>query len=269
MTNLKTGRMTETAEQATKYQQFRNLHRAGDPLILVNAWDVASARVVAAAGATAIATTSAGVAWSLGAPDGDSLDRGRAIDLVARIAAAVTLPVSADIESGFGATPDEVAATVAAIRAAGAVGINIEDGVRTIADHAERLRAIDTTSIFVNARIDTYLRGTGDIRDAIDRAHAFIEAGAEGIFVPGVADESTIKTLVGEIPAPLNILVGAGSPSVRALTDLGVARISLGSSVAQAAYAVARRAAVEALGLGTYEAVGNALDYGELNAIMG
>ncbi len=238
-------------------------------MVLVNAWDVASARIVVATGAPAVATTSAGVAWSLGRPDGDALDRDLAVAMIRRMAAAVEVPVTADIESGFGATPADVAVTVRAVAEAGAAGINIEDGTRDIREHADRLAAIRELPVFVNARIDTYLRGSGDIADAIRRAHAFLDAGADGVFLPGVSDATSIATLVAEIPAPLNILVGPGSLTVGALADLGVARISLGSSVAQAAYAVAEHAAHEAYRTGTYEAVAGGLDYTALNTLLG
>lgn len=129
------------AAQVTRAAAFAGLHTPASPLALANAWDVAGARLVEAAGGAAVATTSAGVAWSLGAPDGDALARDRALDLVSRVAAAVSVPVTADIEGGFGADPAGVAETVAGVLAAGAVGINIEDGDRAPADHAERLAA--------------------------------------------------------------------------------------------------------------------------------
>jgi 2-methylisocitrate lyase-like PEP mutase family enzyme len=256
-------------EQRTQTETFRSLHRPGEPLVLVNAWDAASAAIIAAAGAPAVATTSAGVAWSLGAPDGDALGRQATVDAVRRVAAVVRIPVSADIESGYGDTPEEVAATAAAVRAAGAVGVNIEDGTRDVAAASERIAACRGQDLFVNARIDTFLRGTGDLADTVARAAAFVEAGADGVFVPGVTDPATIAVLVREIPAPLNVLAGPGSPPVKDLAGLGVARISLGSAVAEAAYAVARRAADEAYhGAGGYRALDGGLDYGTLNALV-
>jgi 2-methylisocitrate lyase-like PEP mutase family enzyme len=259
-------------------QLFRTLHTADRPLVLVNAWDVASARIVEAAGATAIATTSAGVAWSLGAPDGDALGRDLAVDLVTRIVAAVSVPVTADIESGFGETPDDVANTIRAIVDAGAVGVNIEDALhdgagplRDVDEQCARLaaaRAAARIPLYINARVDTYLRGAGGVEETVARATAYLAAGADGVFVPGVADPDTIAALVAAIPAPLNILAGPGSPSVPELAKLGVARVSLGSSVAQAAYAVAHRAAAEAYATGTYAALTDSLDYGALNALL-
>lgn len=260
---------------------FRSLHE-GSPLVLANAWDVASARVIERAGATAIATTSAGVAWSLGAADGSLVDRDRAIDLIARIAASVDLPVTADVEDGYADDPSGVAETIERVLVAGAAGVNIEDAVhdgvshlRSIADQAERIRAARTAGgsrCFINARVDTFLCGTGTLdsrmAETFVRADAYIRAGADGIFVPGVADPEAIAKLVAGISAPLNILVGPGSPSVAELGELGVARVSLGSSIAQAAYAIARRSAEEFFNRGTYATLDGALDYLETNALM-
>lgn len=268
-------------DQHTRALHFRSLHVPGEPLVLVNAWDAASARIVAAAGARAVATTSAGVAWSLGAPDGDALGRDAAVDLVGRVVAAVPLPVTADIESGYGDTVDEVAATVRAVVAAGAVGVNVEDArhdggapLREAGEQCARLAAVRAAAekagmpLYVNARIDTFLRGAGGVEETVARAHAYLAAGADGVFVPGVVDPETVAALVAAIPAPLNVLAGPGAPPVPELARLGVARVSLGSSVAEAAYAVARRAAEEAFGTGTYAALADALDYGTLNELM-
>ncbi|MEV4343463.1 isocitrate lyase/phosphoenolpyruvate mutase family protein [Actinoplanes sp. NPDC049596] len=248
---------------------FRSLHIPGTPLVLVNVWDAATARIAAASGAPAVATTSAGVAWSLGAPDGDALDRAEAIAAIRRVAAAVEVPVTADIESGFGATPAEVAETVRLVAEAGAVGVNLEDGDRTVEEQAERITAARTAGVFVNARLDAYLRGRGDLDETVARAQAFIEAGADGIFVPGVVDPSTVAALAERIPAPLNILTGPGAPTVGELAKLGVARVSLGSGAAQAAYGMFRRVTRQALEEGTYaEELAESYDFGELNDLM-
>jgi 2-methylisocitrate lyase-like PEP mutase family enzyme len=258
---------------------FRALHDGPAVLALPNAWDVASARLVEDAGAAAVATTSAGVAWSLGAPDGDRLDRDRAVDLVARVVSAVDIPVSADIEGGFADGAEGVAGTVRAVLAAGAVGVNLEDAdhrgagaLLPVAEQAERIaaaRAAAGGGLFLNARIDTYLRGAPDpLRETLTRAAAYVAAGADGIFVPGVTDPETIAALVAGVPVPLNVLAGPGAPPVPELAKLGVARVSLGSSIAEAAYAVADRAARELLTTGTYAALAGALDYGRLNALL-
>ncbi|GIG63917.1 isocitrate lyase/PEP mutase family protein [Phytomonospora endophytica] len=255
---------------------FRELHVPGRPLLLANAWDAASARVIADAGAPAVATTSAGVAWSLGAPDGDALDRDAAIALIARVVAAVDVPVTADVEGGFAHDAAGVGETLRLVAEAGAAGVNLEDAghgtdepLLPIAEFAERLAAAGAAGIFVNARIDTYLRGVGDPAGRLDatleRAAAYVAAGADGIFVPGVVDVETATALAKGIDAPVNLLIGPGAPSVAELAATGVARLSLGSGVAQAAYAVARKAARELFESGTYEAVADAVDYGELN----
>jgi 2-methylisocitrate lyase-like PEP mutase family enzyme len=243
-------------------EKFRALH-TGRTLVLPNA--------------EAVATTSAGVAWSLGAPDGDKLSRERAVDLVARIAAGARVPVSADIESGFGATAAEVGDTVRAIADAGAAGINIEDGaypdLRPVEEQADRIAAARKAGpLFVNARIDTYLFGIGDpdtrLAATVARAKAFVDAGADGIFVPGLVDPELIAALVSQVPAPLNVLAGPGAPPVAALAELGVARVSVGSGIAQAAYAVATRCATELLSTGTYDSLATDLGYGDLNALL-
>lgn len=260
---------------------FRSLHVPGRPLLLPNAWDVASARLVEDAGAGAVATTSAGVAWALGAADGDRLDRDRALRAVERIAGAVRVPVTADIEGGYAQDPQGVADTVRAVLAAGAAGVNIEDAaphgtgpLRPAGEQAERIAAAraaaDATGVplFVNARVDTFLRGAGGVDDALERAAVYLAAGADGIFVPGTVDPGTVKELAEGIQAPLNVLAGPGAPPAGELAALGVARVSVGSGVAEAAYALVRRAARELLGPGTYDAQTGGLAYGELNELM-
>ncbi|MDI1462921.1 isocitrate lyase/phosphoenolpyruvate mutase family protein [Catellatospora sp. KI3] len=257
---------------------FRSLHVPGTPLVLANAWDAVGARIAAASGAPAVATTSAGVCWAVGAPDGGVLARDEALGQLARIVRAVAVPVTADIESGFGDTPAEVADTIRAVLAIGAVGVNIEDRVRggahplrEVDDQCERLAAAKQAGgdgLFVNVRVDTFLAGAGGLAETVERAKAYVAAGADGVFVPGTADPHTIGALVAAIPAPVNILAGPGSPTVAQLAGLGVARISLGSSVAEAAYAVVMRAAREALETGTYTALADKADYGTLNDLM-
>ncbi|WP_406297480.1 isocitrate lyase/phosphoenolpyruvate mutase family protein [Embleya sp. NBC_00888] len=265
---------------------FRALHTSAAPLALANVWDAAGARLVADAGASAVATTSAGVAWGLGAADGDRLGRERALELIARVVAAVDVPVTADIESGFGEDPEGVAETIRGVLAAGAVGVNLEDALhtgsvplRTPVDQAERIAAARAAAdaagvpLFINARLDTYLRGVGDgpderLRETLDRATAYLAAGADGIFVPGVTDPTTVATLAETLPAPLNVLVGPGAPAVAELGKLGVARVSLGSAIAEAAYAVVRRSARELFETGTYSSLTDTIPYGDLNALL-
>ncbi|MER7332406.1 MULTISPECIES: isocitrate lyase/phosphoenolpyruvate mutase family protein [unclassified Micromonospora] len=276
--------MTTTHQQHAA-RLLHSLHRPGSPLVLPNAWDAASARIVADCGAAAVATTSAGVSWSLGAPDGDKLDRERALAVVARVCAAVTVPVTADIESGYAADPAGVARTVTAVLAAGAVGVNIEDAapagtspLRPADEQCARIRAAREAAdeagvrLFVNARTDVFLRAVGDpadrLAETLRRAEAYRAAGADGIFVPGVGDAETVGALVAGIDGPVNVLAGPGALSVADLAGLGVARVSLGSALAEAAYGLVRRAATEALRSGSYDSLAGAIGYGELNALL-
>ncbi|MBC9713603.1 isocitrate lyase/phosphoenolpyruvate mutase family protein [Streptomyces sp. TRM66268-LWL] len=275
--------MTNTAALIAKARALQALHIPGQPLVLANVWDIPSARIVQDAGATALATTSSGVSWELGAADGDHLDRDRAVEAVRRIAGAVELPVSADIERGYGELPADVAETVRAILGAGAVGINIEDsvgaGLRPAEEMAERIAAARAAAddagvpLFVNARTDTYLRQVGEadarLAETLRRAAVYREAGADGIFVPGVVAPGTVKELVDGIEAPLNILAGPGAPDVREFAGLGVARISVGGRIAEAVHGLVRRAAKEVLAGGGYTQMADAMEYGELNELLG
>ncbi|GAA3090253.1 isocitrate lyase/phosphoenolpyruvate mutase family protein [Pseudonocardia yunnanensis] len=273
--------MTTDTTATDRATRFRQLHETG-VLVLPNAWDAASARLIEDAGAQAIATTSAGVAWSLGHADGNHLPRELAADAVRRIVGVVSVPVTADIETGYGETPAELRSTIEAIIAAGAVGINIEDAgvpLRETGEQAGRIRTVreaaDATGVplFVNARIDTYLRQVGDpagrLDETVSRARAYINAGADGIFVPGLLDVETLRELAGLLPVPLNVMAGPGAPAVAELAALGVRRVSVGTAIAQAAYATARRGARELLDGGTYDSLAlGGVDYGELNALL-
>ncbi|MEV4615176.1 isocitrate lyase/phosphoenolpyruvate mutase family protein [Kitasatospora sp. NPDC049258] len=270
--------------QHHKAELLHTLHRPGAPLVLANVWDAASARLVADAGAPAIATASASVSWTLGVPDGHRLDKARALAQTALIAGAVDLPVTADLEHGFADTPAGVADTVTELLATGAVGVNLEDSwsgpgpLRPVADAAERIaaarRAADAAGIplFLNARTDVFLLGVGDPADRLDealtRARAFVAAGADGIFVPGVTDPATVAALARALPVPLNVLAGPGAPTVAELAALGVGRISLGPGLAKAAYAAVRRAAREVYTDGGYLALADGLGFDEMNALF-
>ncbi|MEU4096009.1 isocitrate lyase/phosphoenolpyruvate mutase family protein [Streptomyces sp. NPDC026673] len=269
------------SELKAKAELFRSLHVPGRPLLLANAWDAASARVAERAGAAAVATTSSGVSWTLGTADGGHVDPGLALELTARVAAAVAVPVSADIEGGYAADPEGVAATVRAVLAAGAVGVNIEDSyeggpgpLRAAADQAARIaaarRAADEAGVplFVHARTDTFLRGPGDLAETLERAAQYIAAGADGVFVPGVTDPAVVGALAEGIDAPVGILAGPGAPPVSVLASAGAARVSLGSAVAEAAYALVDRAARELSAAGTYTAVEGGIPWGDLNALL-
>jgi 2-methylisocitrate lyase-like PEP mutase family enzyme len=239
---------------------FRARHHSGEPLVLPNAWDAASARVIEKAGAEAIATTSAGVAWSLGVPDGDHLTADDAVAVVARIVRVVDVPVTADIEGGYG----DVAGTVKRVQDAGAVGINIEDGVDAQPQRIADARAAG--DLFINARIDTFLFGVGGVDETVKRAQEYLDAGADGIFVPGVVDADTIRELVERISAPINVMAGPGAPSVAELAKLGVRRVSVGAAIPVAAYSLVAAAADEILRFGTYDRSRAELTHGDLNS---
>ncbi len=271
-------------DQALDFRR-RHLPGAATILVLPNAWDAMSARVIEEAGAPAIATTSSGVSWSLGRPDGEGLTRDEMIAAVRRIAGAVAVPVSADIEGGYGSgTPEDVAETVAAVIAAGAVGVNLEDAARggeeglletsRQVDRIAAARAAATArgELFVNARVDTYLRSVGPankrLEETVGRARAYVAAGADGIFVPGVVDAPTVRLLAGAIEAPLNVMAGPGAPSIAELRELGVARVSVGPSIALAALGAIRRAATEIQSHGTYDEMRGAVDFSEADGLF-
>ncbi|WP_433833277.1 isocitrate lyase/PEP mutase family protein [Actinoplanes sp. CA-015351] len=250
-----------------KASLFRELHER-DVLVLPNAWDAASAALVVRAGAKAVATTSAGVAWSLGRPDGEGLTFEEMLTAVRRISAAVGVPVTADIESGYG----DVAAAVRGTIDAGAVGANIEDAVRPIDEQVTLIRtarrAAGDSGFVINARTDVFLSGSGALDEVLARAAAYAEAGADCLFVPGLLDLAALRTLTAASPLPVNAMAGPGSPSVAELAGAGVRRVSLGSSIAQAAYGLVERAAQEALTKGTFDALDGAASYPDLNALF-
>jgi 2-methylisocitrate lyase-like PEP mutase family enzyme len=268
-----------------KSEILRDLHRGPTILVLPNAWDAISARIFEAEGFPAIATTSAGVANALGYPDGGIVPPREMIEAVARITRAVSVPVTADFEHAYGATPTAVADNVMRVIAAGAVGINIEDCVPGATDmeplslQADKITTIAKAAqtagvrVVINARTDVFLRGFGAAETrlgvAIDRGKAFLAAGADCVFVPGVRDRETISALVQGIGGPINILATKGSPSVDELRALGVARVSVGSGPHRATLAIARDIARELKNKGTYESfTAHALTFDEANGLL-
>ena len=277
--------MVDIEQQKSKANAFRQMHRGSNILVLPNAWDVVSARLFEEAGFGAIATTSAGVAFTLGYPDGQKISREEMLARVARIARAVRTPVTADVESGYGNRPEDAASTALGVIEAGAVGMNLEDGTGNPAKplselplqleriHAVREAAIKTNVLLVlNARTDIYLEQVGPegsrYDETLKRAIAFRDAGADCIFVPGLHDADTIGRLVKDLKCPLNILVGPGAPSVATLERLGVARLSVGSAIMRATLGAAKRAAEELKTSGTYAALEGGVPYGDLNNLL-
>jgi 2-methylisocitrate lyase-like PEP mutase family enzyme len=243
-------------DQTAKAQAFKALHKKGDPVILYNAWDPGSAQVVAGAGAKAIATGSYSVAAAFGFADGETTPLDIVLGNCRRIADAVDLPVTLDFEGGYATQPNGLARNIAQVIDAGAVGINFEDqvvggtGLHDTADQAARIAAVraaaDRTGggFFINARCDVFLQadrathGPALAAAWLERGRAYAEAGANGLFAPGLVDPALIGELVQGSPLPLNILMMAGAPDVAALKALGVARISYGGGP----YRVAMRA---------------------------
>jgi 2-methylisocitrate lyase-like PEP mutase family enzyme len=277
---------TDLPDQA---DAFRRMHQpdAGRILVLPNAWDAMSACLIEDAGARAIATTSAGVAWALGRTDGEGLTRDQMINAIERITRVVRVPVTADVERGYGdGTPADAAETVRRVIGAGAGGINLEDApgrggatLMGIDEQVERIAAAreaasrEGVEIYINARVDTYLAQAGPPEGRFDetvrRAQAYVAAGASGIFVPGVADSEIIRALVPAVGAPLNVMAGRGArPTIPELQALGVTRVSIGPSLTLAVMAQIRRAATEVLEQGTYSEMQGALTFPEANALF-
>ncbi|WP_104139433.1 isocitrate lyase/phosphoenolpyruvate mutase family protein [Arthrobacter sp. ZGTC131] len=273
--------------QSAKAAAFRQFHSAAAaPLVLVNVWDAASAKLVEEAGATALATSSSAISWSLGFPDGSHLPTGLAVEAVRRIAAATTLPVTADIETGYagsdGAFDDGMfRQTITAVLEAGAVGVNLEDSggdpLTAVAEQARRIGIVRDAAedfgvaLFINARTDTYLSGRfpeAAFEETLQRAGAYLAAGADGIFVPGATDLHVLHELARRIAAPLNALAGVGAASVGELHDAGVRRISIGGNTAKAAYATVSRVAAEVLGDGNWSELAGARSHAEMDALF-
>lgn len=272
-----TGRLLDLDTQIALARSFAALHD-DPPLVLPNAWNAGTARLVERAGASAIATTSGGVAWSLGVVDGGGLDRERVARVIREIVHVVSVPVTADIETGYGATLDELAATIQLVLEAGAVGINLEDSggdpLYTAEEMAERIRTTRATAdafgvpLFINARTDVYFGGSGDFDEAIHRASVYTDAGANGIFLPGVYDLDLLRKLTAAIALPVNVMAGPRAAPIADLAAAGVRRASIGTRLLLSAYAHIEKAARELLEQGTYTNYEQALDYSDVNGMF-
>jgi 2-methylisocitrate lyase-like PEP mutase family enzyme/predicted thioesterase len=272
-------------DQRQTAQIFRALHHGPEILLLVNAWDAASARLVEQAGFPAIATTSAGIAFALGYPDGQKISRTEMLNEVARVARAVKLPVSADVEAGYGSRPEDAATTASAVIEAGAVGMNLEDGtgdpespLAELSLQVEKVRAVREAAeqakipLVLNARTDVYLRQFGPPEKRFDetlrRLAAFRDAGADCLFAPGLEDPELIGRLVRELRAPVNILARPGLPPIPELQRLRVARVSLGSGPMRASYSYLRKVSAEIKGPGTYSSLEDSIAGPAFNELM-
>jgi 2-methylisocitrate lyase-like PEP mutase family enzyme len=274
------------ADQAERAEKFHQLHTAG-PLVLPNVWDGASARLVALAGAVALATSSGAQSWAQGVADGNNLEVDEVLANIERIvAAAGGIPVSADIEGGYADSPQGVSETVAAVLSVGAVGINLEDSgapqssptapLYTVEQQADRIAAARSAAtqagvrLFINARTDVFLFGvgaeSGRVDDVITRARAYEAAGADGLFVPGLLEPETLAKLAGASGLRLNAMWLPGAPSPAELAKSGVARLSTGTALAQVAYTHAQRAAGDLLDSGSYAGLMDSMDFSALNS---
>ena len=272
--------------QAEKAEQFRKLHHGPQMLVLSNAWDVVSARILEECGHPAIATSSAAVAYSLGYPDGQRISRGEMLEVVGRIARAVGIPVTADLEAGYGTTVEDMAETVKAAIEAGAIGMNLEDVTGddessqvAIPLQAEKIRIIRETAaslgvpLVLNARTEIYLMPIGPestrFERTVERLRAYRDAGADCLFTPGLYARDTIAKLVKGVGAPLNILASPACPPLAEMEKIGVARVSAGSGIMRAAMGAVQRIGKEMLEARSCETMfAGAMPYIELQRMM-
>ena len=232
--------------QADAAATFHRLHQGPDLLVLANAWDAGSARLIESLGAAAIATTSAGVAWSHGYPDGDALPLDLLLASVRDIARAISVPLTVDFEGGYAPDPAGVGLAVARLIDAGGVGLNIEDGNNppdALCARIEQAKAAGAragVNLFVNARTDVYLRGLvpepAQVAETLARAARYRDAGADGIFAAGISDPKEITEVAAGVGLPLNVLARVGLPPAAELKALGVRRLSAGSGITQAVW---------------------------------
>jgi len=279
--------------QAQKASRLLELHHGPSPLVLINAWDAGSAAMVEHCGLPAVASSSAAVANAMGYPDGQHLPWTQMLEVVSRMAHAVSIPVTADIEAGFSAGPQQLESSIAEVIAAGAVGVNLEDALPghehfgplyPLAEQVERIQAARRAAeklgvhLVINARVDAYWQAGVSpdeaMRNTLERGRAYLAAGADCIFVPGLRNPDHIRTIVGRLQAvhpeaPVNILAGPGVPSIPELARLGVKRVSYGSGPHRAAMGLLRRMADEARTSGTYTAlIDGAVPYAEMNGLF-
>lgn len=257
-------------------QRFRQLHADG-LLLLANAWDAGSARLIESLGAPAIATTSAGVAWAHGYMDGDQLPVSHLLAAVAEIRRAIEVPLSVDVEGGYSDEPDLVADTVVRLAQSGVSGINLEDGGNDPELLCAKIASIKQAcaqnglDVFINARTDVYLRQLAPAGERVEatlhRAALYRAAGTDGLFVPGVTDAEEIRALAAQAQLPLNVMLRPNLPSLQELTKLGVRRLSAGSSLAESVYGHLRQRAKVFLQDGL-SAPSEGPSYSELNALF-
>jgi 2-methylisocitrate lyase-like PEP mutase family enzyme len=285
---------TQIMTQAQKASRLLELHHASSPLVLINAWDAGSAAMVEHCGLPAVATSSAAVANAMGYPDGQHLPWEQMLDVVGRMARAISVPVTADIEAGFSNDLKQLESSIAQVISAGAVGVNLEDALPghehfgplyPVAEQVARIQAARRAAealgmhLVINARVDAYwqsgVQPDEAMRNTLERGQAYFQAGADCIFIPGLRNPEHIRTVIDRWQAvhreaPVNILAGPGVPSIPELAKLGVRRVSYGSGPHRAAMGLLRRMADEAKTSGTYNALTEgAVPYAEMNGLFG
>jgi len=276
---------TSLRRQSEKAKRLRELHHQPRAVIFANVWDVTSARVVEEAGFPAVATTSAGIANVLGYPDGQQIHCEEMLDVVARIARSVKVPITADMEGGYSTSPLQMYSTCEKLIESGAVGLNLEDSedeeskLVDLSLYLEKVKAVRQASddyrvpLVLNARTDAYWWKGADpktrMQETVRRANAFREAGADCIFVPGLKDLDDIRLFLRESPGPLNILAGPGVPSIPELEAIGVRRVSIGSGGYRAAIGLMRKLVTQLREQGTSNLIGdNAIPFDEINGLL-
>lgn len=269
--------------QQQRANTLRDLHDRDEILLLPNAWDAGSARLFAAQGFPAVATTSGGVAWSLGYADGEQLPLEALLNSVRRMVQVCPVPVTVDFEGGFGETAEAVGESVAALLETGAVGINLEDGVlhqhlRSMQEMCERIAAAREAAeragipLFINARVDGWIVGGAEpdalLEQTLQRGQAYLQAGADGIYPIALSDPERIATVCRALDAPINIAARVGLPPLKTLQDLGVARVSMATRLTMLAYGAACQSARQLREQGTFDSLDSTLGYDELQALF-
>jgi 2-methylisocitrate lyase-like PEP mutase family enzyme len=277
--------VSASSAQRRLAERFRALHRTPPILLLPNAWDAMSARLFEAAGFSAVGTTSGGMAWALGYADGEQAPWDEVVAATRRIVAAVEVPISADIETGYGETPEKVAQSVIDIIRAGAVGINLEDStsrkdqpMRAVADAAARIRAArqaadaEGVPIVINARVDLYLKNAGEeatrFDKAVERGKAYLAAGADCIFPFGLADLDLVARYTAALGAPVNIVGRAGMPGLKRLERAGVARVSTASGPALAVMSFIQQVAEKLSRTGEFDMLQSSLNRADVQQLF-
>lgn len=273
-----------TADLAAKAEAFRAMHRGPHLLLMANAWDAITARLFEAEGFAAVATTSGGVSWAVGYADHEAAPWDEVVDQTARIARAVAVPVTADIEGGFGATPEAVGRSIGDIIGAGAVGVNLEDSMpgpvplRSVEDAAARICAAREAAratgvpIVINARVDVFIKQIGDessrFDEAVRRGKAYLAAGADCVYPIALRDPATIGRLVRALDAPININVRAGYPGVAELEALGVRRVTTATALTMVALSAIRDSVRDIRAHGRFDTINPTVTHPEMQQLM-